>query len=233
MALLSQRRRRPEVMDQPGLCPRRHAAALRGLARLNLFGSAGVLWPPLAELALRRPGKPLRVLDLATGGGDIPLRLWRRAREANIPLRIEGCDVSPFAVEQATAAAAEAGADVRFFVHDAVHGGPLPGYDAAISSLFLHHLDEDEATTFLRLMADTGRLVLVNDLARSASNFATVFVASRLVTMSPVVHVDALRSVEAAFTPEEALKLAERAGLSGAKVVRRWPCRFLLSRERP
>jgi SAM-dependent methyltransferase len=231
MVTLGQRRRRPEVMDQPGLCPRRHAAALRGLARINLLGSAGVLWPPLKELALRRRGRPLRVLDLATGGGDIPIRLWRRARKANIPLQFEGCDRNPFAVEQAMAAATRAGADVRFFVHDAVHGGPLPGYDAAVSSLFLHHLEEDEAVTFLRLMADTGRLVLVNDLERSAPNFAMVYAASRLLTRSRVVHVDALLSVEAAFTPEEALKLAERAGLTGATVVRRWPCRFLLSRE--
>jgi SAM-dependent methyltransferase len=231
MVTLGQRRRRPEVMDQPGLCPRRHAAALRGLARINLLGSAGVLWPPLKELALRRRGRPLRVLDLATGGGDIPIRLWRRARKANIPLQFEGCDRNPFAVEQAMAAATTAGADVRFFVHDAVHGGPLPGYDAAVSSLFLHHLEEDEAVTFLRLMADTGRLVLVNDLERSAPNFAMVYAASRLLTRSRVVHVDALLSVEAAFTPEEALKLAERAGLTGATVVRRWPCRFLLSRE--
>ena len=233
MVSLSRRRRQPEIMDQPGLCPRRHAAALRGLARLNLFGSAGVLWRPLKALAQRQPGRPLRVLDFATGSGDIPLRLWRRARKANIPLRIEGCDLSPFAVEQATAAAAKAGADVRFFVHDAVHGGPLPGYDAAISSTFLHHLDEDEAVTFLRLMADTAGLVLVNDLERSAPNFAMVYAASRLLSRSPVVHVDALLSVEAAFTPDEVRALAERAGLTGATVVRRWPCRLLLQWERP
>jgi 2-polyprenyl-3-methyl-5-hydroxy-6-metoxy-1,4-benzoquinol methylase len=230
---LRQRRRQPEIMDQPGLSPRRHAAALRGLARLNLFGSAGVLWPPLAKMAGRNPGRPLRVLDVATGGGDVPLGLWRRARREGIPLRIDGCDLSRFAVEQAAAAAAKAGADMRFFVHDALRGGPLPGYDAAISSTFLHHLNEDEAVTFLRMMSATGRLVLINDLERSVANYVMVFVASRLLTASPVVHVDALLSVEAAFTPAEALALAERAGLQGAAVARRWPCRFLLSRERP
>jgi 2-polyprenyl-3-methyl-5-hydroxy-6-metoxy-1,4-benzoquinol methylase len=232
MVSLSQRRRQPEIMDQPGLCPRRHAAALRGLARLNFFGSAGVLWPALAALARTNSGSPLRVLDLATGGGDVPLRLWRRARKAGIPLQIEGCDVNPFAVEQATAAATKAGADVRFFVHDALRGGQLRGYDAAISSLFLHHLNEDEAIKFLQVMAGSGQMVLVNDLERSLSNFAMVFVASRLVTRSPVVHADALRSVEAAFTLKEVQSLTEGAGLYGATVVRRWPCRFLLTWER-
>ena len=81
-------------------------------------------------------------------------------------------------------------------------------------------------------MADTARLVLVNDLERSAPNFAMVYAASRLVSRSPVVHVDALLSVRAAFTPGEVRALAERAGLTGATVVRRWPCRLLLTRER-
>jgi 2-polyprenyl-3-methyl-5-hydroxy-6-metoxy-1,4-benzoquinol methylase len=232
MISVGRRRRQPEVMDQPGLCPQRHAVALRGLARLNFFGSVGVLWGQLVALARRHPGQPLRVLDLATGGGDIPLRLWRRARKANIALHIEGCDLNPFAVAHANAAAARAGADVRFFVHDAIRGGSLPGYDAAISSLFLHHLDAGEAVAFLRLMAASGRHVLVNDLERSRLNFAMVYLASRLLTRSPVVHVDAPRSVEAAFTPREALELAEQAGLSGATVERRWPCRFLLAWER-
>ena len=51
-------------------------------------------------------GKSAYGTVIATGSGDIPIRLWRRARQANIPLQIEGCDLNPFAVEQATAAAA-------------------------------------------------------------------------------------------------------------------------------
>jgi hypothetical protein len=55
---------------------------------------------------------------------------------------------------------------------------------------------------------------------------------TRLLSRSPVVHVDGPRSVAAAFTPAEALDLAQRAGLTGATVVRRWPCRFLLTWRR-
>jgi 2-polyprenyl-3-methyl-5-hydroxy-6-metoxy-1,4-benzoquinol methylase len=233
MRSLRQRHRRAELMDGPGLNAGQHAAALRGLARLNLFGSVSVLWPPLAALAARAPGRPLRVIDFATGGGDIPLRLWRRARRSGVAFGIDGCDRSEFAVAHATAAAEQVGADVRFFVHDALRDGPLTGYDAAVCSLFLHHLGDEEAVTFLRTMAASGRAVLVNDLERGVTNFALVLGASRLVTTSSVVHTDALRSVRAAFTLEEARLLAERAGLRGATAVRRRPCRFLLSWERP
>jgi 2-polyprenyl-3-methyl-5-hydroxy-6-metoxy-1,4-benzoquinol methylase len=221
-------------MDQPGLSLARHAGALRGLARINFFsGSAGILWPPLRDLARAVAPRPLRVLDVATGGGDVPARLWRRARREGIDLQIEGCDVSPVAVEHARAGAARRGAEVRFFVHDALQGASPAGYDAAVSSLFLHHLSEEEAVAFLgRLAESAGRLVLVNDLARSLAGLALAHVGARLLSASPVVHTDGPRSVESAFTPAEALALAERAGLRGAAVRRRWPCRYLLTWRR-
>jgi SAM-dependent methyltransferase len=235
MGLLSQRRCRPEVMDQPGLSPSRHVRALRGLARINLLsGSAGILWGPLKALGRELGTRALRVLDVASGGGDVPIRLWRRARRAGLDWDVEGCDISPVAVEHARACAARAGAEVRFFVHDALRD-PLPaGYDAVISSLFLHHLDGDQARAFLRRLADSaGRLLLINDLARSWPGLILAHVGARLLSASPVVHTDGPRSVEAAFTPGEALALAEKAGLHGATVARRWPCRYLLTWRRP
>jgi 2-polyprenyl-3-methyl-5-hydroxy-6-metoxy-1,4-benzoquinol methylase len=231
--LLAKRRREPEVMDDPGLAAEQHSTALRGLARLNLFGSARVLWPALAARARRRHGRTFRVLDIACGGGDVPLRLWRRSRRAGLSFQIEGCDCNPFAVSFASAAAARAGADLRFFVHDVLNDAPLDRYDAVMTSLFLHHLEVNDAIRLLRFMTRCGQLVLVNDLERSALNYAMVFAASRLLTMSPVVHVDALRSVRAAFTLGELCELASAAGLTGATVVRRPPCRLLLTAERP
>jgi 2-polyprenyl-3-methyl-5-hydroxy-6-metoxy-1,4-benzoquinol methylase len=232
---LRQRCRRPEVMDQPGLSPARHAGALRGLARINFFsGSAGTLWPPLRDLARAVAPRPLRVLDVATGGGDVPVRLWRRARREGLAVQVEGCDVSPVALEHARACAARRGAGVRFFVHDALRGEPPAGYDAAVSSLFLHHLGEEDAVAFLRWLAESaGRLVLVNDLARSWAGLALAHVGARLLSASPVVHTDGPRSVQSAFTPAEALTMAGRAGLRGATVTRRWPCRYLLTWRRP
>src|SRR5437660_977048 len=99
-------------MDQPGLDPAQHARALRGLARINWWSrSSGILWPAL--LAQARAAGALRVLDLATGAGDVPIRLGRRARAAGVPVRIEGCDVSAVAVEYARRRAERVGADVR------------------------------------------------------------------------------------------------------------------------
>src|SRR5437764_10428836 len=104
---LSRRRLRPEVMDQPGLDPRRHAHALRGLARINFWsGSAGILWHPLAALARELAPRPPRILDVASGGGDVPVRLWRRAEREVVALEVVGVYLSLAAVEHAGACAA-------------------------------------------------------------------------------------------------------------------------------
>jgi 2-polyprenyl-3-methyl-5-hydroxy-6-metoxy-1,4-benzoquinol methylase len=232
------RRRQPEVMDQPDLPADRHAHALTGLARINFVSrSSAILFRPLAELHRRLGAARLRILDVASGGGDVPVRLWRRAAQAGLDWRIAGCDVSPVAVEHARAHALREQAHVHFFVHDAL-AAPLPGsYDAVTCSLFLHHLDEGPAVGLLRSMANLSEegpsLVLVNDLDRSLRGLLLAHLATRLLTTSQVVHTDGPLSVHAAFTPAEALALAAQAGLHGAAVRRRWPCRWLLSWSRP
>ena len=89
----------PEVMDRPDLDAEEHHRALKGLARLNrVSNSVGIVWPAVLAAA-RRTQRPLRVLDLATGGGDVPLGLWCRACQFGLTLDILGVDVSSRAVE--------------------------------------------------------------------------------------------------------------------------------------
>lgn len=235
--LIDVRRRRfqPEVMDEPGLDAGAHALALRGLERINFLSrSAAILWPPIRALAERNGLRRLRVLDVASGAGDLPIRLWRRAQRTGLDLQIEGCDRSPEAIAYARKRASEQQVPVGFFECDALGSGPPAGYDVVTCSLFLHHLSEQDAVLLLRRLGmAAGHLLLINDLVRSALGFVLAYAGTRLLSRSSVVHVDGPRSVENAFTVEEARALAERAGLAGAVVVRRWPCRFLLSWPRP
>ncbi|MHC4550654.1 MAG: class I SAM-dependent methyltransferase [Planctomycetota bacterium] len=100
MRLLDQRRLRPERMDDPALDATLHLRALRGLERINRWSrTVHGLWRGLRRLADGRA--PLRVLDLASGGGDLPSGLWHRARRAGVVLEIAGCDRSPRAVAYA------------------------------------------------------------------------------------------------------------------------------------
>jgi SAM-dependent methyltransferase len=229
LAGLRTRSRIPELMDDPALDPDEHRRALAGLARLNrVSDSAGVLWPTIAALA-RELERTVRVLDVATGSGDVPRKLLARAKRTNLSLDISACDVSPTAIAEATREPSE----VRFFTHDVLRDRLPTGFDVVTCSLFLHHLREDEAIALLtNLESAAERMVLVNDLSRSRFNYCAVWFACRALTRSRVVRFDGPASVRSAFTPQEALALAERAGLSGATVRSKFPCRFLLSWRR-
>lgn len=232
---LSHRRRRPEIMDQPDLNALEHAAALRGLGRINAFSrSLRALWPTIARLARERPGSPLRVLDVASGGGDIPIALAERAMRAKLDMRVDGCDISPRAVAFARERAEARGVDVGFFECDAVAGTLPSDYDVLTSTLFLHHLDDPTAIDVLRRMREAaGVAVLIDDLVRSRAGHALAWAGCRLLSRSRVVHHDGPASVAAAFTPAEALEFARHAGLDGATLTRHWPQRFLLAWRRP
>ena len=151
---LGQRHRQPELMDQPELDEREHARALSGLARINrLSRSAAIFWPPLKRLAEQQQPQPLRVLDVACGGGDVLVALAKHALRNRLALQLAGCDMSVTALEVARRQAKASGLTLEFFEHDVLKT-PLPArFDVVMCSLFLHHLDEPEAIAVLRSMS--------------------------------------------------------------------------------
>lgn len=227
----------PELMDDPAIPANDHAHALRGLARLNkLSGADRILWAPiLAEArSMSDPARPVTLLDLATGSGDVPLAIAARAERAGVRLQLSACDISETALALARERAHSLGMTLETLAHDAVRQPVRHRADIVISSLFLHHLNQEDAVSFLRNAAGAAtRTLLISDLRRTPLGLAVAWAASRAVTRSPVVHTDAVKSVRAAYTPAEMLDLAAHAGLHGATVRRCWPWRMLLVWRRP
>jgi len=203
-----------ELMDSPTLGREPHRLALCGLARINAVSrSATAIWSVL-----------WRVLDLACGGGDIDVELRRVAGREAIDLEVDGCDVS----EQALQLARERSPGTRFIQWDALAGDLPDGYDAIVSNLFLHHVSRHHVVGLLQRMSEAAPVIVVNDLTRGKAAYAAAYVGTRLLSRSPIVHVDGPRSVRAAFTVEEARSLAREAGLTGARVTTTFPWRWLL-----
>jgi 2-polyprenyl-3-methyl-5-hydroxy-6-metoxy-1,4-benzoquinol methylase len=231
LVAVADRRRTPELMDQPGLDLAEHARALAGLRRINRVSrSAAIYWRALRRFANAQPGTALRVLDVASGGGDVAIDVARRSVRRGAKVLVDACDISPFAVRYASARAAERQVEnVSFFRCDVLEG-PLPeGYDVVMCSLFLHHLDDETAVALLTKMAAAAKkLVVVNDLRRSTIGYLLAWFGCRVLTRSPVVHVDGPRSVEAAFSMAELRGVAQRSGLGTALLQSSWPCRMLL-----
>ncbi len=222
-------------MDRPDLDPSLHERALASLARLNRWAGADrILWPAIRDLAASLPERPIRVLDLAAGAGDVPIALWRRARRRGLRVEFTGVDLSPRAVEFARRRARSSDAAIDFRQCDVLSDDlPGGGCDVVMCSLFLHHLDETQALRLLeRMLAASNRLVLVSDLRRSVAGLWLTHLAARLLTTSPVVRLDGARSVRGAFTLDEAASLARRAGWAPFRIQPVWPFRFLLSTDR-
>jgi 2-polyprenyl-3-methyl-5-hydroxy-6-metoxy-1,4-benzoquinol methylase len=230
MGDVSDRLLEPEVMDDPLLDAGEHTAALRGLERINRVSrSVAAIWCALPEAR----DEPLSVLDVATGGGDVPIGIWRRAQGAGVTMTIAACDLSPRAIDHARRRALHSGAPIDWFTHDAAHMPFTEQYDVITCSLFLHHLTEDDAISLLRrLAAAARRRVIISDLRRSRMALITANVVCRMLTRSRVVHADGPQSVRAAYTIDEARALADRAGLRGASLRRLWPHRWLLTWDR-
>jgi 2-polyprenyl-3-methyl-5-hydroxy-6-metoxy-1,4-benzoquinol methylase len=230
---LHERVLQPELMDDPALDAAEHGRALRALCRLNRVSrAANILWHPIFELAGAPGHPPLRLLDIATGSGDLPVGLACLARRAAIGLEVSGVDVSQLAVETARARAARDSVEATFLRADAL-AEPLPGeFDIVTCSLFMHHLERDAAVELLyKMRCAATRMVLVSDLHRSRASYALAWAGGRIAG-SRVAKVDALLSVRAAWTMDEFAAMAAEAGLEGAAIGARWPARFLLEWRR-
>lgn len=222
-------------MDAPNLPAARMIETLKGLSLVNaVTRSSRLMWPDLATAARRSQGKRVRVLDVACGGGDVLMTLARWAAEASLDIELAGCDASAQAVSFARETAARVGAPIEFFELK-VGRDPIPaGYDMVMSTLFLHHLEEDEAIAFLREGAAKAQdRLVVQDLLRGRLSYWFARLGTRLLPLNDICRLDGRTSVEGAFTRVEARGLVQAAGLEDAEIVPRFPFRYLIRWIRP
>ncbi len=234
--MIAERMRVAELMDDPALDAGLHRQALAGLRRINrLSRSAAALWPFVRDLGATVAPKPVRILDLACGSGDNIIALARHAKRRGIAVECAGCDVSPVAVDTANEAAVRNhAAGVSFVKRDVLNDSLPDDFDVLTCSLFMHHLTDQQAADLLRRMAAAARqMVLLSDLRRTRLGMTLAWIAGRTLTRSPVVAVDAIRSVAAAFDDAEVARLAERSGLHNYQLVHRWPQRWVLCWRKP
>lgn len=173
-----------------------------------------------------RPGGSYRVLDLATGAGDLPRELVRWARTVGIDLSVTAVDFHPstLAIAQSRSTGFpeicwEQG-DIRSFQGEAQ-------YDLVLCSLALHHFSEADATLILaRCAALSKRWVLVSDLERSVFASFGIWFLTQFFYRAPMTRHDARASAERAFSSSELLNMAAAAGWRGTVFGR-----FLFARQ--
>lgn len=219
-----------ELMDDPNLAVKDHHQALHGLRRVNrLSRTARLIANAIIQHSKNQKQGLVRVLDLACGGGDVTLQVSRCLKQFGLSAEVYGWDFSQTAIDFARQQCEIANHSlVQFDVANALVDVPSRSFDIVYSTLFLHHLSDDDARRLLGIMwRMSSQLVLIDDLRRSRIGYALAVVGCRLLSRSRIVHVDGPLSVRAAFTETEILELSDLCGLPRPTIQRHWPHRFL------
>jgi len=219
-------------MDRPGNTMADLAGALDDIRLVNRFlRGSKILVAALRPLLSALPeGETLHVLDVGTGGADLPLDLVSFARRLGRGIRIVAVDRDPVTIEYARArTAGTPEIEVRRAGAFALPSPP-GSFDVVTASMFLHHFDHDDA---VRLLSGFRRIarrsVLVNDLRRHRVPWAFIGLAARVTGRHPMFVHDATLSVLRGFTADELMAAAREAGAASATVDRRLPYRLVLT----
>lgn len=212
-----------EILDEERHDPGELAENFRDIRRVNAFlGGRSIILRLLPGLIQDVPaGRPVSILDLATGSADIPLAVANWADRRGIPVEITASD---YLEDVLALTREEVGNHPSITVtrHDA-RSVRLPdhSFDIVLCSLSLHHFPVDEAVRILREMDRLARHgFILNDLHRSRLGYLAAWIASRLTTRNRLTRNDAPLSVKRAFTPDELRSLLQQAGIDSAEISR-------------
>jgi SAM-dependent methyltransferase len=236
MALtISARREAGELLDQPRHDPYELAVNLRDLERVNRFlgGTAVVLAHLSRLLGGYSADKPITILDIATGAGDIPAAVRRWAQQRDLRVRVIATDLQTQVLDFARQNGA---ATLPLIRHHALQAPFAAGSaDVVTCSLTLHHFAPDAAVALLRELDRIARRgVVVNDLRRSWPGYW----GARLLALAlpgrghRMTRHDAPLSVLRAYRPNEALALARRAGWQNPRIHLHAPFRMALVNDK-
>ena len=201
----------PELMDRPQPVTRELERDLANLRSFNRwFGSHRLVSTFMRRWIL--PGAQMRVVDLATGSGDIPRLVVDYARKIGAQIEIDAVDQQPATLEIARGLSAEY-PEISYHSANILEWDCAQGYDIALCSLVLHHFSDDDAVKLLRrCCALSKRFVLVSDLRRGFLLQAGVYMLTELIFREPMTRFDARLSAQRAFSFVEMRELAIQAG---------------------
>jgi SAM-dependent methyltransferase len=226
-----------ELMDGP--CSRDELrACLTDIARTNRWTLAYrpvLRWLDSYEPALRSRTEPLRILDVACGYGDGLRRIDQWARTRRIAIELTGLDLNP----DATAIAAEASpasSRIRWVSADVFAYTPPRPVHLVVSSLFTHHLAEENIVRFLQWMEwHAGFGWFINDLSRSAISYHLFRVFSKLARLHRFVQHDGPASIARSFVQEDWRRMCTAAGFGDHDILIQnfRPARLCVARRKP
>lgn len=202
-----------ELMDEP--CSRDQlGACLRDIARINRWTMAYrplIDWLDALLPVLRRTVEPIRILDVGFGYGDTLRRIERWAKRHGIRVELTGIDRNPEAAAIASDASL-ASCTIHWVSADVFSYKLQRPVHLVVSSLFTHHLVDDDIVRFLMWMeqhTETGWFI--TDLQRTPISYHFFRWFSKLTRLHPFVQHDGPVSIARSFVHEDWCRMCEAA----------------------
>lgn len=192
---------------------------LRDLARINrLTGGATI-----SRRAIDALGDVRSIVDVGTGGADIPIRLLADARRRGAEVAVTASD-SRNEVLAAARLARPAITRTPGLTLAIADGRALPwpdgSFDVAHASMVVHHLEPDDAVRFLGELRRVARLgVVVNDLVRGWWYWLGGWLLVQAIATSDYTRHDGPLSVRRSYTRRELHDLVGAAGMTPVATV--------------
>jgi SAM-dependent methyltransferase len=223
-----------EWMDEPCSYEDFHACLvdLEQVNRLTLAYGPTLDW---LQSVVAKVSRPVHIVDVGCGGGDMLRRVARFAARKRIQVRLTGIDLNPYSARVA-AEKTSSDAGIEWVTGDAFSYQPPVPVDYVISSLFTHHLGDDEIVRFIAWME---RVTVcgwfINDLHRQRFPYYGFKVLARAMRWHRFVQHDGPVSIRRSFRDEDWLRYLEKAGVaeSAARILEYRPARLCVSRVKP
>jgi 2-polyprenyl-3-methyl-5-hydroxy-6-metoxy-1,4-benzoquinol methylase len=230
----SQRANIEEEMDGP--CSYEELRqCLRDLALVNRMTRAhGPIMEWLERLAQTRrmPDRPLHIVDVGCGYGDMLRRIERWAGRRGVAVKLIGVDVNANAV-RAAREATQPESGIEWIVGDVTSCAETAEADLVTMSGVLHHLPEAEIVRMLAWMESTARVGwLIVDLHRKPVPYKVFSVIMRGPWWQRFIRPDGLRSIRRSFLAEDWRRMCVAAGLDmhAVEIAEHRPARLCVRR---
>lgn len=219
---------RKEMMDgetDPDILSKNYAE----IEKVNTFlGGYGTLIKGVRSYVDQ--SKTFTLLDIGCGAGDNIAALLRWAYRKGFSFYIIGLDYSIKACDMARERF-ESNANVEIICQDYRDYTPDSKPDIIYTSLFNHHLNDEENLSFLKWSAqNTQKALIINDLHRHPFAYYSIKWIAILANTSIYFKNDAPLSVLRAFKKKDWTKYAKSTNLN-LKVKWNWAFRWLVTLE--
>ena len=227
----ARRSTRLERIDTGDYTPEEYDRFLREIRFINRYlGDTRALRKTLLREIEAQNLREFSVLDVGCGSGELLRTIAEFARRTKREARLTGVDINELSASMTRDQSPD------FPRISAVRGDAfrLPfadeAFDYAISSLFFHHLTDEQIPIVLREMSRVARhSIFVIDLHRHPAAYVLYTLFCLAFRISPLVVQDGSLSIQRSFVSSELKDLGQKSGLSNPTMSRFFPFRLVLT----